>query len=118
MTGMQWRIFGLASTGKLFEGMVVFMTGVALPLISIEFGLATADKGLVTAASLAGILVGASALGGLADHFGRKRMFIAETVIFTCFLIALTLTPNFATLVIRLLAPGSRWVATIPRPTW
>jgi len=30
-TGMQWLIGTLAATGKFFEGMVVFMTGVALP---------------------------------------------------------------------------------------
>ncbi len=106
MTGMQWRIFGLASAGKFFEGMVVFMTGVALPLISLEFGLAPADKGLLTAASLAGILVGASALGGLADVFGRKRMFIVEMIIFTGFLIALTVSPNFPALVICLFGAG------------
>jgi hypothetical protein len=58
MTAMQFRIWALASAGKFFEGMVVFMTGVALPLISIEFHLTVANKGLVTAASLAGILVG------------------------------------------------------------
>ena len=33
MTGMQWRIWSLAAAGKFFEGFVVFMTGVALPLI-------------------------------------------------------------------------------------
>ncbi len=106
MTGMQLRIWALACAGKFFEGMVVFMTGVALPLISIEFGLKASDKGFVTAASLAGILVGASALGGLADTFGRKRMFIAEMVIFTGFLIALTFSPNFITLVICLFGAG------------
>lgn len=106
MTGMQWRIFGLACAGKFFEGMVVFMTGVALPLISLEFGLKASDKGFVTAASLAGILVGASALGSLADVFGRKRMFIVEMIIFTVFLIALTFSPNFILLVIFLFGAG------------
>jgi hypothetical protein len=33
MTGMQWRIWSLAAAGKFFEGFVVFMTGIALPLI-------------------------------------------------------------------------------------
>jgi MFS transporter, putative metabolite transport protein len=39
------RIWALACAGKFFEGMVVLMTGVALPLISIEFALKTSDKG-------------------------------------------------------------------------
>ena len=39
MTNMQWLIWGLAAAGKFFEGMVVFTTGVALPLMAKEFGL-------------------------------------------------------------------------------
>ena len=106
MTAMQFRIWALACAGKFFEGMVVFMTGVALPLISIQFHLNAADKGLVTAASLAGILVGATALGGLADAYGRKSMFILEMIIFSVFLVALTFAPNFITLVICLFGAG------------
>jgi putative MFS transporter len=74
MTGMQKRIWWLAVAGKFFEGLVVFMTGVALPLIGKEFNLTSAQHGLVSAASLFGILIGASALGGLSDQFGRKPM--------------------------------------------
>jgi MFS family permease len=103
---MQWRIFGLACAGKFFEGMVVFMTGVALPLVTVEFGLGPADAGLVTAASLAGILVGATTLGGLADAVGRKAMFIAEMGLFVAFLLALTFSPNFSMLVFCLFGAG------------
>jgi len=39
LTAMQLRIWWLAAAGKFFEGMVVFMTGVALPLIALEFNL-------------------------------------------------------------------------------
>jgi MFS family permease len=106
MTTMQWRIFSLACAGKFFEGMLVFMTGVALPLISREFGLGASDKGFVTAATLGGILVGATALGSLADRFGRRTMFIVEMVLFTGFLAALSLTPNFLCLVIFLFGAG------------
>jgi MFS transporter, putative metabolite transport protein len=106
LTAMQFRIWALACAGKFFEGMVVFMTGVALPLISIEFHLTAANKGLVTAASLAGILIGATALGGLADTYGRKRMFIAEMIIFAVFLVALTFAPNFVWLVVCLFGSG------------
>jgi hypothetical protein len=67
------RIFWLASGGKFFEGLVVFLTGVALSLIAKEFSLDASEKGFVSAAALAGILVGASGLGGLADHLGAKN---------------------------------------------
>ena len=95
MTGMQWRIWSLAAAGKFFEGFVVFMTGVALPLIVREFHIGAAEKGIVSAASLAGILVGAVLLGGLSDYFGRKRMFIAEMIIFCAFLTRADPVPEF-----------------------
>src|SRR5580704_17155359 len=71
MTGMQWLIWSLAAAGKFFEGFVVFMTGVALPLFSSEFNLGSTEHGVIGAASLFGILVGAVGLGGMSDQFGN-----------------------------------------------
>jgi MFS family permease len=106
LTSTQWTILGLATAGKFFEGMVVFMTGVALPLIALEFALTSAQKGFIAAATLGGILVGASLLGGLADRVGRKRMFWVEMVLFTIFLILTALSPNFFWLVVFLFGIG------------
>jgi MFS family permease len=106
MTGMQWRIWTLAAFGKFFEGFVVFMGGVTMPLISREFHLGAAENGFVTSASLAGILVGTILLGGLSDYFGRKLMFIAEMVIFCLFLALLIMVHDFYSLVICLFGVG------------
>ena len=107
LTSMQLRIWGLATAGKFFEGMVVFLTGVALPLIKQEFHLTAAQKGVVSSMILFGILIGATTLGGLADVFGRKRMFIVEMVIFTFFAILLTLSPSYFWLVVFLFGMGA-----------
>ncbi|MGC1549717.1 MAG: MFS transporter, partial [Rhodanobacter sp.] len=106
MTAMQWRIWSLAAAGKFFEGFVVFMTGVALPLISREFGIGSAQDGLISAASLMGILIGAVGLGGMSDRFGRKPMFIVEMIIFVAFLVLLVMCTNFTSLVICLFGLG------------
>ncbi len=106
MTGMQWRIWTLAAAGKFFEGLVVFMTGVAMPLISDEFQMSPAQHGVVGAASLFGILVGAVGLGSLSDHFGRKRMFVIEMFIFMIFLCLLVVSPSYLWLVIFLFGIG------------
>jgi MFS family permease len=106
MTTMQWRIWSLAAAGKFFEGFVVFMTGVALPLMAREFHLLTAEKGIISAASLTGILVGAALLGGLSDYFGRKRMFIAEMFVFVAFLAVLILCNDFVSVSICLFGLG------------
>jgi MFS transporter, putative metabolite transport protein len=94
ITNMQWLIWGLAAAGKFFEGMVVFTTGVALPLMGKEFALGATERGVVAAASLFGILIGATALGGLADRYGRKQMFIVEMVLFGIFTVLLALSPS------------------------
>src|ERR1700728_3350358 len=106
MTGMQWRIWSLAATGKFFEGYVVFMTGVALPLIIRQFNIPSGVNGIISAASLAGILFGSVLLGGLSDYFGRKRMFIAEMILFCAFLALLLLCTNYLSLAICLFGLG------------
>ena len=100
LTNMQWRIWTLAAAGKFFEGLVVFMTGVALPLIAEEFKITPAQHGVVGAASLFGILIGAIGLGGLSDYFGRRSMFIVEMIIFMIFLVLLVASQNYFWLVV------------------
>jgi MFS transporter, putative metabolite transport protein len=106
MTKMQRLIWMLAAAGKFFEGFVVFMTGVALPLIARQFEIGPAQNGLVTAASLCGILIGAVGQGSLSDHFGRKSMFVVEMIIFTAFLTATVFATSFFTLVFCLFGLG------------
>src|SRR5882757_5073917 len=106
LTNMQWLIWGLAAAGKFFEGVVVFTTGVALPLMAKEFALGATEKGVIAAASLFGILIGATALGGLADRYGRKEMFIVEMVLFAIFIVLLTFSPSYLVVVIALVGIG------------
>jgi len=106
MTGMQRLIWSLAAAGKFFEGYVVFMTGVALPLFSREFNIGAFEHGVIGAASLFGILVGAVALGGLSDRFGRKSMFLIEMIMFVAFLAALPFATNYIQVVILLFGQG------------
>ncbi|MFT4201917.1 MFS transporter [Gordonia sp. (in: high G+C Gram-positive bacteria)] len=106
LTRMQWFIWALAATGKFFEGYVVFVAGVALPLITYEFNLTSLQKGLVSSASLAGILLGASLLGNLSDRLGRKEVFVGEMALFAVFLLGVALSPNLTVLLLCLLFVG------------
>ena len=36
LSSMQWLVWSLATAGKFFEGMIVFMGGIALPLLTAE----------------------------------------------------------------------------------
>jgi MFS family permease len=106
LTTMQWRVWMLAAAGKFFEGLVIFTTGVALPLIGQEFTMSPVQHGMVGAASLFGILVGAIALGGLSDIFGRKLVFIGEMFIFMAFLALLSLSQGFLWMILCMVGVG------------
>lgn len=106
LTAMQWRIWLLAAAGKFFEGLIVFMTGVAIPLIGADFQLTATHHGVVGAATLSGILAGALVLGGLADVFGRRPLFIVEMIIFMGFLVLASLSPSYEVLVFALFGLG------------
>ena len=96
MTGMQWRIWSLAAAGKFFEGFVVFMTGVALPLIAREFDIGAAAEGHHQRREPGrhpGRRRRASA--GCRTTSAARRMFIAEMIIFVAFLALLVFCTNF-----------------------
>ena len=95
----RWAVWALASAGKFFEGMVVFLGAITLPLVAAEFELEGLQQGALSAISLVGILVGAVALGALADRLGRRPLFIAAMglLVFGLALVAL--------------APDPRWLA-------
>ena len=114
LSSMQWRIWGLAASGKFFEGMIVFTTGVALPLIEKDFSLPPALKGSVAAATLFGILIGASLFGNLADRLGRKFIFVLEMIIFTVFLGLTALAWNAPVLIFFLFCVGVALGADYP----
>ncbi|MBF2098777.1 MAG: MFS transporter [Gloeomargaritaceae cyanobacterium C42_A2020_066] len=114
LSAMQWRIWALAAMGKFFEGMVIFLTGVALPLIEKDFSMTAGRAGSVAAASLFGILVGASLFGNLADRLGRKLVFITEMGVFALFVGLTALAWNVASLTVFLFCVGVALGADYP----
>jgi len=106
ITQMQMRIWYLATAGQFFGGLMLFITGVAMPLMTVEFSLNDIQKGLLGSTTLFGILVGATSLGGLSDTYGRKRMFIIEMAILAVFLTILSLSPSFSIILIGLFGAG------------
>ncbi|WP_228024289.1 MFS transporter [Synechocystis salina] len=114
LSAMQWRIWAAAAMGKFFEGIVVFTTGVALPLIEKDFGLSSDLKGSVAAASLFGILIGASLFGNLADRLGRKLVFVVEMMLFSLFIALTAVAWSPGTLIFFLFCVGISLGADYP----
>ncbi len=114
LSSMQWLVWSMATAGKFFEGLIIFMGGIALPLISAQFGMTDTDQGLVTATTLFGILLGALLLGGLADRFGRKPVFIGEMVLLLIALVGAAYSANTPMLVSCLFVIGLALGADYP----
>lgn len=83
-----------ASGGPFLDGYVLSIIGVALVQISPEFGLSSAQEGLVGASALVGIFLGAFAGGWLTDKFGRQVLFTIDLALIIGCSIAQAFVPN------------------------
>jgi MFS transporter, AAHS family, 4-hydroxybenzoate transporter len=78
----QWSIVATCTAIALIDGFDVQAMGVAAPALAREWGVPAGGFGPVFAAAPAGMLVGALAMGRLADRVGRRRPVIAATLLF------------------------------------
>ena len=82
---LQIRTFLLGMLVILFDGADTISISVAAPSIASSLGLKMSGFGPVFSAGQAGLLIGALALGPLADRWGRKTMVVASTLLFGVF---------------------------------
>lgn len=75
MTGYQRLIFGIIATAWFFDSIDLGSLTFLLGSIRNEFGLTTAQAGLVSSMSFIGMFLGAAIAGMAADRFGRKMVF-------------------------------------------
>jgi MFS family permease len=71
----------LSTGGTLLDGFVIFVLGVAMPLITVEFHLTLDVVGLIGASLVFGAVFGAGLGGPMADHLGRKKLMFADMII-------------------------------------
>ena len=75
MTQFQRNIFLIIATAWFFDSIDLGSLTFLLGSIKTEFGLTTAQAGLLSSMSFVGMFVGAAISGMLADRFGRKVVF-------------------------------------------
>ena len=72
-----WLFFA-AVGGTLLDGVSVFMTGLAVPLLRAQFAMGPFEVGLLGSALVLGAVFGAVLGGHLSDRLGRKDVFLAD----------------------------------------
>jgi putative MFS transporter len=78
---IQRWLWVLSTGGTLLDGFVIFVLGVAMPLIVAEFHLTPDVVGLVGGSLVFGAVFGAGLGGPMADHLGRKKLMLADMII-------------------------------------
>ncbi|HTZ56414.1 MAG TPA: MFS transporter [Candidatus Acidoferrum sp.] len=71
-----------ANAGLFCDGYILSSVGLALVTLQPRFGLSPAMTGLLGAATLLGILVGAPLIGRVTDRYGRRTVMIADLAVF------------------------------------
>ncbi len=90
----------------MLDGFVIFVLGVAMPLIIAEFRLTPEVVGLIGASLVFGAVVGAGLGGPMADRLGRKKLMLADMVIIAAGAATSALANGFPMLFIGQLVVG------------
>ena len=98
--GAQRAIIALCGLVALLDGMDLQSIGLAAPLMAEALHVAPRAFGLVFSAALAGLALGAFALGPLADRYGRKRVLVVATVCFGVFTLCTAFADSFEELLV------------------
>lgn len=96
----------LATAGAFLDGYDIVIISVALLQLTTVFSLTPLLIGAVTAAMFAGMIVGASVFGSVADKVGRRKVFIADMILFVVAALVTALAPNLAVLFVGRVLTG------------
>ncbi|HUW68915.1 MAG TPA: MFS transporter [bacterium] len=91
----QRRLLVICGLGWAADAMEVLLVSFALPAMSLEWSLSTAQKSLPATAIFLGMLVGAVFWGRLSDHIGRRAGFVLTIAIDSIFGLASAFAPGF-----------------------
>ena len=98
LSGVQKRLLVLCFLVVAIDGFDTAIIGFIAPALRAEWGLAVQQLGPLFAAGLFGLMVGAFAVGPLADRYGRKTMLMASMVFFGAASLASALSQDLASL--------------------
>ena len=102
----QKRLLGVCGVTWAADAAEVLLLGFALPAIIGEFGISTAQGGLIATATFAGMLVGAWFWGTISDYVGRRMGFQLTVLIFAVFGLLSAFAPGWEWLLVLRFVTG------------
>jgi putative MFS transporter len=103
---IQRWLWVLSTGGTFLDGFVIFVLGVAMPLIIAQFHLQPDLVGLIGASLVFGAVFGAGFGGPMADRLGRKKLMLADMIIIAAGAAISALANGFPTLFLGQLLVG------------
>ncbi len=94
LRSFHYKLFVYANAGVFCDGYILSSVGIALTTLGPHFHLDALTTGLVGAATLFGILIGAPLFGHLTDRHGRRILMIADLSAFVVVAIAQAFVTN------------------------
>jgi putative MFS transporter len=76
------RMSAFVGGGQFIDGYILGVVAIALVLIPSNFGLTPVWKGLIGSSALIGTFAGSIIFGWLADHVGRKNIYVTDLSVF------------------------------------
>ncbi|MFK4548069.1 putative MFS transporter [Streptomyces tendae] len=113
MTSAHWRWLPLLGLLSLGDTVDINALSYAAPAMRKNWGLSISQIGNLTSLSFLGMFIGALVGGRLADRYGRKRMILIGTMLYSLSSILCGLSPNFAVLGVFRTLSGVGIAATI-----
>ncbi|WWC58954.1 uncharacterized protein I303_101499 [Kwoniella dejecticola CBS 10117] len=109
-----WRLLALCGFGWMSDNSALQCIAVILPRVQVHFNLTSKVVGLLSASTMAGMMIGAVAWGVVSDLLGRSLPFNATLFLTAIFGIAASFSPNFTILCIWMFLLGSAVGGSMP----
>ncbi|WWC87375.1 uncharacterized protein L201_002264 [Kwoniella dendrophila CBS 6074] len=109
-----WRLLALCGFGWMSDNSALQTIAVILPRVQIHYNLSSKVVGLLSASTMAGMMIGAVAWGVISDLLGRSLPFNSTLFLTAIFGIAASFSPNFVVLCFWMFLLGSAVGGSMP----